>query len=76
MWQRSIETCTNLKLLSKKLPETPFPENEKVVEGTDEERAAAAGLPYRELVGTLAYPSAYTRLDIRREVSERTEIPI
>ena len=57
-------------LLSKKLPETPFPENEKVVEGTDEERAAAAGLPYRELVGTLAYPSAYTRLDIRREVSE------
>ena len=24
-------------LLSKKLPETPFPENEKVVEGTDEE---------------------------------------
>jgi hypothetical protein len=54
--------------------ETPFPEGLKMVEPTatpeEIEEDAKAGLKLRELVGTLAYPSAYTRLDIRREVAE------
>jgi hypothetical protein len=52
--------------------ETPLPEGFKMAEPTPEEieEGAKAGLKLRDLVGTLAYPSAYTRLDIRREVAE------
>jgi hypothetical protein len=45
--------------------ETPFPEGFEMAEPTPEEieEGAKAGLKLRELAGTLAHPSACTRLE-------------
>ena len=36
---------------------------------TDEEHAAVSDFPYRELVGSMAFPSCHTKLEIRFAVS-------
>ena len=56
-------------LVGKKFPSTPLPESWKPEEGSDADRAEARGLPYRELIGVLAYPSTYVKLEIRLAIS-------
>ena len=36
---------------------------------TEEEHAAVSDFPYRELVGSIAFPSCHTKLEIRFAVS-------
>jgi hypothetical protein len=52
-----------------RIPDTPLPEGWKPTEGADEDRAAAKGKPMRELIGVLAYPSTYVKLEIRLAIS-------
>jgi hypothetical protein len=56
-------------LVGKKFPSTPLPESWKPEEGSDADRAEARGLPYRELIGVLAYPSTHVKLEIRLAIS-------
>jgi hypothetical protein len=47
-----------------------LPEGTKLVPATAEEHELAKHLPYRELVGTMAFPSCHTKLEIRYAISQ------
>ena len=49
---------------------TPVPEGTVMVAATPEEHELAKHLPYAELVGTMAFPSCHTKLEIRFVISQ------
>ena len=56
-------------LVGSKIPSTPLPEGWKPTEGSEADRAAMKSMPFRELIGVLAYPSTYVKLEIRLAIS-------
>ena len=48
---------------------TPLPERSEVTEPSESEVKAASHLPYRQLLGCMAFPSCHTKLEIRFAIS-------
>jgi hypothetical protein len=48
---------------------TPLPERLDLSEPTEEEKREAKDLPYRQLLGCMAFPSCHTKLEIRFAIS-------
>jgi hypothetical protein len=68
-WEAAIERFKDYFPNGPKPRATPLPEGLKLEEPTDAEIEEAATLPFRELMGVLNFPTAFTKIELKYAIS-------